>query len=343
MRFICAILLALCLVVSGCGSADRGPEVGASLSTAEGMGEYLQSVPAVKHVEPWQNDFAAGIQITTEHYEIYTTLLEPLMLRQLPGFVESAYRAYQDQLPSPVESKAKFIVYLFATRGQWETFTKSFVGPQWPMYMNIKKGAYYLNGACVAYNIGRTRTFAVLGHEGWHQFNSRHFAYRLPSWLDEGIAVQFEISYRDNGFFKFTPERNAGRLGSLKKTIQAGGMIALNDLIALNPAQVIEDTDKTLAFYSQAYALVRFLREDNYGRRLSRYHDMLLGALRGNWPLDDNAKMIAANRNIPMTAGFNSYVSRQIFSIYIDEDIALLEDEYQTFCKRIVYRVRLNE
>ena len=113
MRFICAILLALSLVVSGCGSADRGPDVGASLSTAEGMGEYLQSVPAVKHVEPWQNDFAAGIQITTEHYEIYTTLLEPLMLRQLPGFPDQYHFTdlHQPRLTAQLDDGHRIFVH----------------------------------------------------------------------------------------------------------------------------------------------------------------------------------------------------------------------------------------
>jgi len=53
----------------------------------------------------------------------------------------------------------------------------------------------------VVYYIGRERTFSALGHEGWHQFNSRHFKFRLPSWLDEGIAMLFEIHRSEKGFF----------------------------------------------------------------------------------------------------------------------------------------------
>ena len=96
-------------------------------------------------------------------------------------------------------------MYLFGQRKQWDDFTSTFAGRQAGLYNKIKAGAYYLNGSCVAYNIGRERTFAVLGHEGWHQFNSRLFKYRLPSWVDEGIAMQFETSRYENGLFYFEP------------------------------------------------------------------------------------------------------------------------------------------
>ena len=45
------------------------------------------------------------------------------------------------------------------------------------------------DGVAVLYNIGTRDTFAIAAHEGWHQFSGRHFKYRLPSWLDEGVAL----------------------------------------------------------------------------------------------------------------------------------------------------------
>ena len=312
----------------------------AKLSTPTGMADYLKYVPGVKEVEPWSEEHLPGITITTDHYEIHTTLLDPLMLRQVPAFMESAYREYQNQLPKPIDTKTRLTIYLFGTREQWEGFTKKFVGRQWRHYLKIRKGAYYLNGACVAYNIGRKKTFGVLAHEGWHQFNSRHFTYRLPSWLDEGIAMHFEAFRYEKGRFYFEPQRSS-RLGSLRKTILTDNMIPLKRLIALNPGYVISDTDSVIAFYSQSYALVRFLREENYGKRLANYHNLLLAALRGNWPLEPQLRKIAADRNIPLTARFNAFVSSKLFSLYIGEDIEQIEKEYIAFCKKIVYRVRL--
>ncbi len=332
------------LLLTGCGApqTDRG-QATPKLATPEGMAEYLKDLPAVKKVEPWSDEHLPGITISTRHYDIHTTLLDPLMLKQVPAFMESAYREYQKQLPKPIETQTRLTVYLFGTRGQWEDFTKKFTGRHAKQYLKIRKGAYYLNGSCVAYNIGRKATFSVLAHEGWHQFNSRHFAYRLPSWLDEGIATLFEIFRYENGRFYFEPQRNGGRLGGLKKTILGNHMIPLKKFISLNPGYVISDTDSVIAFYSQAYALARFLREDDYGRRLGNYHNLLLAGLNGTWPLEPQLRRIAADRNIPLTVRFNAFVSSKLFSQYIGEDIEQSEREYIAFCKKAVYRVRISQ
>ncbi|MHC4675773.1 MAG: hypothetical protein ACYTBZ_25065 [Planctomycetota bacterium] len=332
------------LLAAGCENPQAGRgQATPKLATPVGMAEYLKDLPAVKKVEPWSEEHLPGITISTEHYDIHTTLLDPLMLRQVPAFVESVYKEYQKQLPSPIETQTRLTIYLFGTREQWEDFTKKFAGRGWRKYLQIKKGAYYLNGSCVAYNIGRKATFSVLGHEGWHQYNSRHFAYRLPSWLDEGIATLFEISRYDKGRFYFEPHKNGGRLAGLRKTILTKNMIPLKELISLNPGYVISDTDSVIAFYSQAYALARFLREDNYGKRLGNYQKLLLAGLKGNWPLEPQLRRIAADRNIPLTGRFNAFVSSKLFSLYIGEDIEQIEREYIAFCKKAVYRIRLTQ
>jgi hypothetical protein len=311
------------------------------------MAEYLQQeqLPAVKSVQIWQSEYGDGLIITTEHYKIYTTLLDSLMLCELPGFVESAYRGYNSQLPEPIETTTESIIYLFAERQQWEDFTRAFAGPQASLLCKIKSGAYYLNGACVVYNIGRERTFSALGHEGWHQFSIKHFKYRLPSWLNEGIAMLFETNRSHKGFFYFEPGRNAGRLGSLKKTLTENRVIPLKDLIAMNPGEVLttNETESVMAFYAQSYALVRFLREEGYGKRLGNYHQMLLDGLWGRWPLSEAGRRIAADRNIPLTVRWNRMVGLLLFEEYISNEFEQIEQEYLAFCRKIVYRVRLKK
>ena len=344
-----AVLLSICvLILGGCaqsGSAPRQSGSGERINTTEGMVDYLkkQNLPALKDVHLWENDYGQGLKITTAHYEIFTTLLEPLMLRDLPGFFESAYRGYNNQLPERIETTAKFTVYLFGERQQWEDFTKGFTGSQADMYLKLKAGAYYLNGSCVGYFIGRERTFSALGHEGWHQFNSRLFKYRLPSWLDEGIAMLFEVSQCKNGLFYFDPDKNLHRLGDLKITLAQAKMIPLRTLLAINPGQVLAtDNDYSVAaFYSQAYALVRFLREESYGKRLSNFHRLLRDGLNGRWQIGDVNKAIAADRNIPLTIPWNEQVGVLLFEQYISNDLEAIEKEYMFFCRKIVYHVRL--
>ncbi len=341
------IITIVCL--AGCSeSQSQLNTVGARrIDTPAGMIEYLQKqkLPALESVQVWENEYGPGLKLTTAHYEIYTTLLEPLMLSEVPGFIESAYRGYNSQLPEPIEMTTRFTVYLFAERKEWEDFTKAFAGPQAYLYCKIKAGAYYLNGACVTYNIGRERTFSVLGHEGWHQFNSRHFKFRLPSWLDEGIAMLFEASRYDQGLFYFEPGRNLHRLGALKMALIKNEIIPLTKLIAMNPGEALAtNRDETVsAFYSQSYALVRFLREEDYGKRLGNYHRLLLDGLKGDWPLNQMSKRIAEDRNIPLTVRWNRAVGLQLFKQYIGDDFRKIENEYLTFCRKIVYHVHFRQ
>jgi len=206
------------------------------------------------------------------------------------------------------------------------------------MFCKIKAGAYYHNGACVVYDIGRERTFSALGHEGWHQFNGRCFKFRLPSWLDEGVAMLFETHGSEGGLFYFEPAENLYRLDGLKKTLTKNMMIPLKELVTMNPGDVLamDQTEGVMAFYSQSYALVRFLQEAGYGRRLGVYRRLLADGLRGDWALDEVNKTIATDRNIPKTVLWNRIVGRGLFEDYIGDDFDQIEKEYLAFCRQIV-------
>lgn len=297
--------------------------------------EYLGNLPSVKSAVKWDSKDHDGAVLETDHYRLYTTLTDPMSIRQVPAFLESAYIGYKSQLPRPMESPHKFDVYLFENRSQWETFTKGFVTAHVETYLKIQKGAYYLNGACVAYNIGLEKTLSALGHEGWHHFASRMFIYRLPSWLDEGMAVMFETFSKHNGRFRFHPEKNSTRIGYLKLIQQQGAMIPLEQLISLNPGQVIDDNRSVLAYYSQVYALIRFLKEDNNGRYAAAFSSMLGDAATGKWPLKDEIKNIASNRNITLTTEYNERLSPQLFKYYIGFDLESIEQKYEIFCGKM--------
>jgi len=371
MRTIVPICVLVSIYLTGCFETDRTvvkrPDT-ASIDACAGMVEYLQdqNLPALEKVEAWEGEYGpaeggfdqaglrpAGLKLTTAHYEIFTTLLEPLMLRRIPLFMESAYRGYNGELPEPIETTSKFTIYLFADREQWVAFTKSFAGDQADLFCSIKAGAYYLNGACVVYNIGRKRTFSALGHEGWHQFNSRCFKFRLPSWLDEGVAMLFESPQAEEGVFYFEPGENTYRLDALKKTLKKnsaiagkvgltkpafGGMIPLKELIEISPGEVLatNESEQVLAFYGQSYALVRFLREGGFRKHMSNYRRLLLDGLRGDWLLDEVSKKIAEDRNQPRTVLWNRIVGQLLFQRYIGNDFDQIEREYLVFCRQII-------
>jgi hypothetical protein len=137
------------------------------------------------------------------------------------------------------------------------------------------------------------------------------------------------------------------RLGALRKTLIKNKMMPLKELVAVNPGEILaaegDRDDAVAAFYGQSYALVRFLREDDYGKRLLNFHRLLLGGLDGDWPLSEEEKVIAADRNIPLTVLWNRSVGTKLFQQYISENFDQIEQEYIAFCKKIVYHVRLKD
>ena len=305
---------------------------------------HVFSQPSVRRIDQWENPYGRGLLIETDHYEIYTTLLEPVMLRRIPAFMESAFRAYQNILDKKMDSPYKMKIYIFADRQQWEVFSESFTGSMWPVYQKIQKGAYYLNGSCVTYNIGMTRTFSALAHEGWHQFSSRHFSYRLPSWLDEGIAMHFEVFEKRSGHYEFVPEKNLPRLGGLKLAIHTRNIVSVHDLIGMNPGDVVGASQEQAVngYYSQAYALVRFLREYNYGIYREDFDRMLFGGLEGTWPVTKDAAKILADRNIPISAYWNREFSPKLFEYYFSNDYNSIQEQYFSFCLKLSSQVTIS-
>lgn len=334
------IITIVCLAGWKSDRIEAGKTCAGQRDFRAGIIEYLrqQNPPELRAVGVWNNEYGPGLKLTTAHYEIFTTLLEPILLGRISDFIETAYKAYNLQLPESIETRNRFVIYLFADRRQWENFTNNFVGEQAEIFRRIKAGAYCHNGACVAYDIGSERTFSVLAHEGWHQFSSRHFKFRLPSWLDEGVAMLFETQITGDGAFSFKPAKNAYRLDALKKTMLKDKMLALRDLIATTPGDVLatDQAEAVMGFYSQSYALIRFLLEADGGKRLNDYHRLLADGLLGNWPLDEANRKIAVDRNIPRNILWNQHVSLVLFHEYIGDDYEQIEKEYLAFCRQIV-------
>ena len=102
------------------------------------------------------------------------------------------------------------------------------------------------------------------------------------------------------------------------------------------PAVIVNNND-----WHKEFSFVRFLREDNYGIRLKKYHGLLLDALYGRWPIDEQQARIAGDRNIPLTVRWNSFISPKLFSYYFGVRPEQLENEYRNFCNKLVYRVKV--
>lgn len=329
--------IALSLIATGCGPEAAEPQAGGT----QGLLRQIEGQNGVEAVRAWSFDGHAGAIIETRHYAIHTTLLDPLVATRLAGFLEAACQAYQRSLPISINPKERMIVYLLADRGQWESFTDTFVGSDAAIYKQIRKGAYCLRQTCVAYPIGIEQTLSALGHEGWHQFSGSCFVYRLPSWLDEGMATQFETFEARQGRFVFRPERNAMRLGGLKTAIQRNGLIPLRSLIELNPGQVLGDDETTTAYYAQVYALTRFLWEGTPTVWSQPFRQIVKDGVTGSWPVDSTTSQMLSDRRAVLTGRMNRELSRQLFAHYIRGDVEQIQEAYEQYCRRIADTVTI--
>jgi predicted small secreted protein len=334
-------LAAAVFVLTGCNNADIDAAAPRVENGNNRLIDYVKRQPAVKSIQEWNDIAESGLLITTNHYNIYTTMNDALMLRSLPGFVESLHREYLNKSGITSVSRNPKVIYLFQTREQWEQFGKTFTGDMWPVYQKIKKGAYYVNGACVTYNIGRSDTFGIIAHEGWHQFSHRHFKYRMPAWLDEGMAMQFEGFRSARGGYRFAPSYNTMRLQGLKRSFEQGQMPGLVSLLSENPAVVIsgdqKDAPATInAYYSRMYALVRFLDQYGGGIYKPRLRSMMVSLVQGTWKVPDSVADMLDDRNNILTTKANSEIGIRLFTDYYGKDIAAIEEQFDRYCYSLV-------
>jgi hypothetical protein len=338
-KIVISVLLA---VVSQCGCGVFFPSARVEEPNEDGQVGLVdifsdQETSSLLWAEKWTNKYGPGVTLTTEHYEVYTTLLDPFFLWRIPGFMERAHQAYSAQLPYVVDPGESSKVYIFKDREQWEDFTRIFTGKQAKLFLKIRQGAYCYKGSCVAYDIGPKRTLAALSHEGWHQFSSRHFKFRLPSWLDEGLAMQFEGFHCVSGEYVFEPSLNHYRKRALASVLNEQDSIDLKELLCISPGEVMatDRAESVMAFYSQSYALVRFLQEACAGKYLADYQRLIRDGLLGQWPLCFSDRTVAENRDLARTVDWNGRVGIQLFRSYVCEEIPSLEDEYLSFCWEI--------
>ena len=357
-RWVCSpITVLLLIVVCGCAPQPNQPIQGHV--QGQRLAQYLRQLPTVESVEHWskpeflQDPCSVGLNIVTEHYLIHTTVTDPLILRQLPMFMESAFRSYSRVSGSSTKTDKKLVMYFFGSREEWETFSKHWTRNLAPVYLKIRAGAYYYNGACVAYHIGRHSNLSVLAHEGWHQFSDELFKHRLCAWLDEGLATNFESYSWEKGRVAFATNRNASRLFALKESLARGEFFAISELLSLDAGRVISHTklssasskadSKVVAYYAQLYALVRFLREHDYGQYLQDFNRMVDDARDGRWPLEGELLRQAEQRETAPTRRWNAAVGQTVFGHYITPNSEQLEEDYRAFCQKIVSRARFKK
>jgi len=85
----CVFFLSFLICCSSCvGPTAAKPNQDAETAKwdYERISGYMANVPGIRKMESWNDSGGQGVCIETEHYRIFTTLMDPLMLRQAPSF-----------------------------------------------------------------------------------------------------------------------------------------------------------------------------------------------------------------------------------------------------------------
>lgn len=282
-------------------------------------------------IKPWRYQGRPGRLLRTEHYEIYTTLSDDVLLAAIPQAVETAYSFYRQLVPTAREPGERMKVYLFAHRSEWASFTRRLAGPRAATLLKVRRGGYSERGVSVIEYVAHSVTFPLLAHEGFHQYLHCCVNRRVPAWLNEGLAVLCEGQrWSDSGLKEFDPWYNPARRNALAETLLRDELLPLDELLRVNAGHVIgESTRRVKAYYGQLWALTLFLREGQDGKYAEGF-GRLLESL-GSRELEPLARVAQVRSRHPATD-----FGRAVFCSFISDDLETVEREYVAFMRQKV-------
>jgi len=284
--------------------------------------------------EPWSWGESTGFVLRSRHYEIQTTIKDESLLRDLPLLMEGAlvqYRTALVELPPPPRPMRSMI---FDRRSEWSAYTRRKLPQEADLYIGIGRGGYTTGGESVLFNLGRSDTFIIAAHEGWHQYTQTTFADRLPTWLEEGLACWMEgHRFHRQALPTFAPWRNMERYGALRDAVREDRLVPLTDLMRGTPQEALGEGRATLlGYYAQVWALVHFLHDGEEGRYRDALKRIVQDAAAGQL-----MRTLMTSEAIPVEARRSRVLSRGgkwAAMAYFNPDLDELERQYLAFIER---------
>ena len=307
--------------------------VGACGLLAAGCTSSRSATPVLEDVAyesaAWRYRGQPGRLITTEHYEIYTTLSDEVLLEALPQAMETAYLYYRQLAPGAHEPQQRMQVYFFARRGEWVDFTRSFAGPRARTLLKVRRGGYTERGVAVIEYVAHSVTFPLVAHEGFHQYVHHCVGRRVPAWLNEGLAVLCEGQrWGKVGLKEFDPWHNPSRRNILADALLRDETMPLDELLRINAGHVVGgSTRKIGTYYAQLWALMLFLREGEEGKYAEGFARLLesLGA--------QDLELFARAAHVTSTRRTYNF-GQALFSSFISNDLETVQREYTAFLRQ---------
>lgn len=305
--------------VSGCTGAAQKP-----LGSWQGPAQ-----PALVSGSPWYFGQTPARQFDTAHYNLYTTMSDDALLSSIIQLMEGAIQQYHRLVPNITLTVRPMETFLFRYRNEWALFTQATAGDDAPIYLRIVRGGYTLNERSVVYFIGDTSTYSVVAHEGFHQFVSRHFASRLPPFLEEGLACMFESVWFVDDLPRWNLSINYNRMNKLRTAVQAGDLWSLPQLLQTHAGEVVDlPPERIEAFYAQNWAFAKFLWQADDARYRPALLALLDDAARGRLP----AHLVSSSHE----QGFDPRTVQPLLEHYLQMPLNQIDQRFQAYIHVIV-------
>lgn len=329
----CTVLLVvLSLTCPGCGPDGN--------DTGGGRPLRIEDVPPGTSLavgtrsEAWRYPLGIGQVITTDHYRIYASADNAILMKVLPGFLEAAYAHYLDLTGLTDRGSDKPLeVYMLASRQEWVHLTRSIFGKDAP-HLSIGAGGYCYKGVGVYWDLRNRATFSVAAHEGLHQFLYRQMRHRLPLSIEEGLCVNAEGFHIRQGAntVAFLQRHNPSRYVALRRAIVNRQWIPVHRLLRMTSADAIgQATEDTLAWYAQVWALSMFLRTSaDYSEGFAR---MLADGQAGRFHTVIKVPPDAYARLMRRGGIYSQTIALPVFGHYITADLDTFERQYVAFAR----------
>ena len=281
--------------------------------------------------QEWSQYGLIGRRITTEHFDIISTLRDAEFEAALPAFLESVYDRCEATLPPPPGARPRLTMHIFATRPEWTRFTRHRFPARYPVYSKIRAGGFTEGTTSVSLYASRWSALATLAHESWHQYVGSCFDTPIPAWLNEGLACYLEAVQHAGSRPEFTPQHNTVRINSLCAALQRDGLMTLPELIGTDAGEVISQDDNriTQTYYAQVWALVTFLRHGAGGRYSAAFDKLLHDIADGTFSVHVGATRLSAADAPDMCLG------EAVFRAYFGCAPQTLSDDYYDHLVRI--------
>lgn len=299
----------------------------------------------VQSIEPWAFNTKPGVMLRTQHYRVFTTEREGVMIQRLPSFIEAALANYRVALTGPdrplPEPELRMDTFIMSTRPDWEILAKQLLGDQAAPYLKIRRGGFAYSGRALLFDVGTRDTLSLISHEGWHQYTQRTFRQALPAWLEEGIATYMEghrFGGPGGGELTFQPWSNVERFDQLRRAAALNRLMPLRELLSASPGALIGaggTNDSGLVFYAQVWALTHFLAEGEGGKYRPRLEALLRDAAAGNITRSVQ-RALGANAGSGVSRGTVISMGPPVFMAYFDQDLDAADKAFRAFQDRLV-------